>query len=83
MNYYKQITLPSHDLLNPAGGICSHFLLHRLDRNETTAFLRGIHAGCWSPDGRRLVLGTMSGKFLKYEVVIISLQLCFTIVLGD
>lgn len=38
----------------PADCIPSHFLLHGYNKRQKSA----VNAGCWSPDGRRLVCGT-------------------------
>lgn len=46
--------LPPAAVADPADCITSHFLLHGYNKRQKSA----VNAGCWSPDGRRLVCGT-------------------------
>ena len=46
--------LPPAATDHPASCITSHFLLHGYNKRQKSA----VNAGCWSPDGRRLVCGT-------------------------
>ena len=61
--YMQDVTTPSFNRYNPAEGICSHFLLHGFNKLGKAP----VHAGCWSSDGRRLVLGTQQGEFTLWE----------------
>lgn len=65
--YMRKMTTPSFNRINPADPICSHFLLHGFNRLQKAP----VHAGCWSSDGRRLVLGTQLGEFNLWEVIYI------------
>ena len=62
--YMRKMTTPLFNRTNPADPICSHFLLHGFNRLQKAP----VHAGCWSSDGRRLVLGTQLGEFNLWEV---------------
>jgi hypothetical protein len=61
--YMRDVTTPSFNRYNPSDGVCSHFLLHGFNRQGKSP----VHAGCWSSDGRRLVLGTQLGEFTLWE----------------
>lgn len=61
--HMRYMTTPSYNRSNPADPICSHFLLHGYNRLQKAP----VHAGCWSSDGRRLVLGTQLGEFNLWE----------------
>jgi polyadenylation factor subunit 2 len=62
--HMRYVTTPTFNRHNPADPICSHFLLHGFNRLQKAP----VHAGCWSSDGRRLVLGTQLGEFNLWEV---------------
>ena len=59
----RDVATPSFNRYNPADAICSHFLLHGFNKQGKSP----VHAGCWSSDGRRLVLGTQQGEFTLWE----------------
>jgi hypothetical protein len=63
--HMRYMTTPIWNRHNPADAICSHFLLHGFNRLQKAP----VHAGCWSSDGRRLVLGTQLGEFNLWEVL--------------
>jgi WD40 repeat protein len=56
------ITTPYSNVLNPADGICTHFLTRGFARPKTL-----FNCALWSPDARWLVLGTQNGDFILWE----------------
>jgi hypothetical protein len=68
--HMRYMTTPTFNRYNPADPICSHFLLHGFNRLQKAP----VHAGCWSSDGRRLVLGTQLGEFNLWEVGYLSIS---------
>jgi hypothetical protein len=63
-HYFRELTMPTSSPYRPADGICSHFLQHGYNRQRKSP----VYVGCWSSDGRRLVLGTQLGEFTLWEV---------------
>lgn len=61
--YMRKMTLPYHNVFNPADAICTHFLLHCYNKTKKSA----VYSGHWAPDGRRLVLGTKLGELTLWE----------------
>ena len=53
----KDIVSPFANRLNPADGICAHFLRRGLIKPNKTQ----MNTAVWSPDARWLVLGTVNG----------------------
>ena len=64
-NYLRKVTLPLDNRHIAADGVCSHFLLHGFNRVNKSA----INCGVWSPDAKRLILGTESGILTLWEVL--------------
>ena len=59
----KNIVSPFASMLNPADGICSHFLRRGLIKPNKTQ----MNTAVWSPDARWLVLGTINGDIALWE----------------
>lgn len=57
------ITTPYSNLLNPADGVCCHFLRKGFTKPAKVLF----NCALWSADARWLVLGTQTGDFVLWE----------------
>lgn len=62
-NYFRNVTIPKGNRENPADGICTHFFLHGFNRAQKSP----ATAGAFSPDARRLIIGTDDGTFTLWE----------------
>jgi WD40 repeat protein len=61
--HMRKMTLPYCNMYNPADAVCTHFLLQCYNKTRKSA----VYSGQWSPDGRRLVLGTKLGELTLWE----------------
>lgn len=63
-HYFRELLVTTPNLHNAADYICSHYLHHGINKQNKSP----ICVGCWSSDGRRLVLGPQKGQFTLWEV---------------
>lgn len=59
----QKLTAPFANVLNPADGVCAHFLKRGLIKPQKTQ----MTAAVWSADARWLVLGTVTGDLALWE----------------
>ncbi len=59
------IMTPYSNILNPADGVCTHFLSRGMTKIYQNRVL--VNCGMWSADARWLVLATQTGDFILWE----------------
>jgi hypothetical protein len=62
-NSLRDVLAPFANTLNPADGICSHFLRRGLIKPHKTQMTSAV----WSTDARWLMLGTVTGDLALWE----------------